>query len=347
MNNYKISKYTNSLPLTIISGSGDFENPMGYGYGELLEDLSKSEVVRIISYSIVSDREKELIELLEKNLREHPNHDIKIILGLPSRYGFERGTVDKYKNDVNTTLGNLEEFVKLGGRVSFNLKSHAKLVGTKNSLYIGSQNFTSWSRSNFELGVVLNDASMIKEIYENHFESCWNADLVYEKKVSSVMLQNFILTHSLLIHYLLNELEQSLSIDGSCPLTWEENFEILNDIVSILNIIGESLPNDCFKFKELLKKFYDVYKNEENNFDFGIQYDKYYEPNPFGVDGMYCSESIADIEAKKEAEEHINISIYNFISHKTNILELLKVIDYDIDNNDINKNEMTERLMEK
>ncbi|MGQ7546936.1 phospholipase D-like domain-containing protein [Streptococcus suis] len=339
MNNYKISKYTNSLPLTIISGSGDFENPMDYGYGELLDDLSKSEVVRIISYSIVSDREKGLIELLEKNLREHPNHDIKIILGLPSRYGFERGTVDKYMNDVNATLGNLKEFVKLGGRVSFNLKSHAKLVGTKNSLYIGSQNFTSWSRSNFELGVILNDVSLIKEIYKNHFESCWNDDLVFKIKFPYSILQNIILTHSLL-----NDLEQSLSIDGSCPLTWEENFEILSDIVSILNIIGESIPNDCFKFKELLNKFNDGYKNEEKNFDFDIQYNRYYEPNPFGVEGIYCSESIADIEAKKEAEEHINDSIYNFTFRKSNIRELLKVIDYDVDNNDINNKEITERL---
>lgn len=52
----------------------------------------------------------------------------------------------------------------------FNFNNHAKIIGTENVVYIGSQNFSVASKNNYEAGIITRDKEFIKNLYDSFFE---------------------------------------------------------------------------------------------------------------------------------------------------------------------------------
>jgi len=141
----------------------------GFGYQEVLDDFPTAETIRILTYNISSYGNKILLEKLKT-----VNAEIKFITNIPSRWANYRSTEDgdRARYRINLYLKNLnpknfsERF-----SVYFCVENHAKIIGTENVVYIGSQNYSDESGGNIEAGVIIRDRDFIQKLYSDFFEN--------------------------------------------------------------------------------------------------------------------------------------------------------------------------------
>lgn len=143
-----------------------------YGYQEVLDDFKNAKKIRIITFNITSNPKDKLFD----SLIGLEDVDIQFITNIPSRLEWystsskgeylrrtARNTIEMYVEKLNPkNFNNIIPF--------FNFNNHAKIIGTENIVYIGSQNFSVASSNNYEAGIVTSDKEFIKKLYEGFFE---------------------------------------------------------------------------------------------------------------------------------------------------------------------------------
>jgi hypothetical protein len=133
-----------------------------FGYGAVLDDFPKALFINIITYNI-SPRENELMDLIRSLDSEK---EVTIITNIPGRFpkycgkGRERAATN-IKNYL-ALLDPSKFRCKLS--VFFNFKNHQKIIMTNNIAYIGSENFSTESKSNFECGVLFKNPEIISKL---------------------------------------------------------------------------------------------------------------------------------------------------------------------------------------
>lgn len=141
------------------------------GYQEVLDDFGNAQIIRIITYNITNSSK----DILFEKLSELKGVDIQFITNIPSR--FEWYATSK-KGDYlrKTAQSNIEIYLdKLNPKKYdnivpfFNFNNHAKIIGTENIVYIGSQNFSVASKNNYEAGIITRDKEFIKNLYDSFF----------------------------------------------------------------------------------------------------------------------------------------------------------------------------------
>lgn len=143
-----------------------------FGYQEVLDDFKNAKKIRIITYNVTNNPK----DILFETLSELKDVDIQFITNMPSRWGWystskkgeylrktAKDGIEIYLNKLNPEkFDNIVPF--------FNFNNHAKIIGTENIVYIGSQNFSVASSNNYEAGIITRDKEFIKNLYESFFE---------------------------------------------------------------------------------------------------------------------------------------------------------------------------------
>lgn len=143
-----------------------------FGYQEVLDDFKNAKKIRIITFNITNNPKDRLFE----SLIGLEDVDIQFITNIPSRLEWyatsnkgeylkrtARNTIEVYVDKLNpNNFNNIIPF--------FNFNNHAKIIGTENIVYIGSQNFSVASANNYEAGIITRDKEFIKNLYEGFFE---------------------------------------------------------------------------------------------------------------------------------------------------------------------------------
>lgn len=143
-----------------------------FGYQEVLDDFKNAKKIRIVTFNITNNPKDKLFE----KLRDLEGVDIQFITNIPSRLEWyatsskgeylkktARNTIEMYVDKLNPK--NFDNIVPF-----FNFNNHAKIIGTENIVYIGSQNFSVASANNYEAGIITRDKEFIKDLYKSFFE---------------------------------------------------------------------------------------------------------------------------------------------------------------------------------
>ena len=234
--------------VTLVGGTGD------YLYREILDDLPNAKKVRLMTYNIEKKENSELYAALHKI---QGDADFKWIFRMLSRWEdgyYKKDSLDKFKNE-------LQNIIKIVGsndfkcpvHVAVNEKNHAKIFGTENILYMGSQNFSEGSKNNYEIGVVIRDKKYIQQIYEKLFDVVYNADeSIKNNQVYSQKVNNSIFKMLLEINKMINSISYMISEDSAeafdtieASEIWEDIkegiSEVTNIIVSLEEVVDQQL----------------------------------------------------------------------------------------------------------
>ena len=157
-------------------------------YKEVLNDFSNAKIIRIITYNISKNQNYDALLDALKNT----NADIQLITNVPSRmekyYDSEAGLRMRSaaKNNIRVYISKLNPENFHGQFIPFfNIKNHAKIIGTENIVYIGSANFSNESAYNIETGVLIEDKNFIQNLYKQFFDEVKNESLSYFDEIFS------------------------------------------------------------------------------------------------------------------------------------------------------------------
>ncbi|MGG1345086.1 phosphatidylserine/phosphatidylglycerophosphate/cardiolipin synthase family protein [Bacillus toyonensis] len=144
------------------------------GYQMVLDEFQHAKCISIVTYNINTyERNSVLIKELRKL---NKSTKITIILNIPDGSYLKNIKKNKEENNINNVIKkikyalNVLEHEKFGSlEVYVNLENHAKLIMTDTIAYIGSQNFSDASEGKFELGFLVKDPKVIRDIERNIF----------------------------------------------------------------------------------------------------------------------------------------------------------------------------------
>lgn len=172
-------------------------------YKKVLEDFSHAKTIRIVTYNISKNqRLDKLIDALK-----HTSADIQLITNVPSRMP-EYYNTNAGQHMRNAAHANIQIYVAKLNPESFqgqfvpffNVKNHAKIIGTENIVYIGSANYSNESANNIETGVLIEDKQFIQQLYFDFFDKIKNQSLsYYDEEFSAFRL--FVLSLQAKFHH--------------------------------------------------------------------------------------------------------------------------------------------------
>lgn len=144
-----------------------------YGYQQVLDDLMKAEKVRILTYSNISEPFLDKLRDLDENV------DIKIIVSAAGLWTNNNAYDSKKLEEKLDEMRGVFEFNKYKSNVTlhFCYKNHAKMIGTGNVLYVGSENYSVASRYNYEAGFLIKDSDNIEKIYKEYLDKIETVEL--------------------------------------------------------------------------------------------------------------------------------------------------------------------------
>lgn len=151
-------------------------------YREVLDDFQQAKTIRIITYNISKNQKFDAL----LNALKNTEAEVRLITNVPSR-------MDTYYNSNggnymrSAARKNIEIYIsKLDpNKFSpnflpyFNIRNHAKLIGTENIVYIGSANYSNESQNNIEAGILIEDKKFIKDLYIEFFDKVQEESLSY------------------------------------------------------------------------------------------------------------------------------------------------------------------------
>ena len=278
-----------NVNVEFVGGKGE------YLYQPVLEDIPNAHQIRLLTYNMEQyNKKSELYNTLHK-IQE--DADFKWIFNIPNRdkegkyqkkYQTQDGFLDTLKRTMNTYTSIIEskEFL-CEVKAAENDENHAKIFGTENVLYIGSQNFSEASKNNYEVGVIIRDKNYIQKIYKNFFDPIYNANGSI-KRYKSGRIWKIVLHLNLVIDLLVNmvsDTDMAETFDNiyaeSCyehakkllreivsdleNLSFGKNTEILSDIAWRLSDIYTDLDNDSDVQDLLHYDFIDACAEIEND----------------------------------------------------------------------------------
>lgn len=151
-------------------------------YREVLDDFQQAKIIRIMTFNISRNQKKDaLLDALKTAEAE-----VRVITNVPSRMdtyyrskaGNNMRSIARKNIKIYISKLNPDNFTKKFSPY-FNVKNHAKIIGTENIVYIGSANYSNESASNIEAGVLIRDKEFIKKLYEDFFAKVQEDSLSY------------------------------------------------------------------------------------------------------------------------------------------------------------------------
>ncbi len=225
-----------------------------HNFTEVLESFCDSSRIAISTYNIsTSDN-----SLLNKIIDSHPSMSI-IILNIPGR--FENYTTGKARLKARNVINSYCNLVSalnfnLNLRILFNFKNHAKIIVTDNLAYIGSANYSSESKDNFECGVVFNDVDICSQIYEKLFMAIASSSIDYTPTAKIRFFTKKYQEFTEIYQNLTAELHDSLYTLIDHPSGYKEIFDYEKDditceLIEKLDEVNEQLSEYADQFKYL------------------------------------------------------------------------------------------------
>ncbi|MBS4199318.1 hypothetical protein KHA93_06580 [Bacillus sp. FJAT-49732] len=225
------------------------------GYQEVLDDFNNTDYIFILTYNI----SKNNIELLNYLANLDKSTTVDIITNIPNRFEsyYNQYVRNRAKDTVRVYLNKLDP-KKFDSVLStyFNFENHAKIVMTKNVVYIGSSNFSDESRKNVECGIITRDIDFIKTIRN---------EIIPYLKIESEQYYSNDLINSLQIEYkfiyykligMIEEVRLSCHSIGDHQGRFFEYFDLINNTDYIetsldrLSEVFEEFENICEQIVE-------------------------------------------------------------------------------------------------
>lgn len=297
-------------------------------FNEVLDSFKYANEIIITTYNI-SKNDDSLIQSL-KNLNQ--NQHVKLFTNIPKRYNSyfnyyhknqAKTLIDNYIKKLNPTSFdcNIEVF--------FSFSNHSKIIATDSVAYIGSANFSSESKKNFEVGVLFKDGNfmnylnneVLPELIESSFE------YYLEKEVKEIALAYHILET-------IKKLSKELSDSFYMPI--EINGKVIDKAFRLnflggLSYITDGLQNNLCEIKQYLNSFFNNIEVHEEDEDYYIEADT--KLSSLNIDYILelidedsliykianCSEEkFIENEIKNQSEEYgeINSDILNDNAHE-------------------------------
>lgn len=326
-------------------------------FDEVIQDFSNAEEVRILTYSrIGSYRFHSNLSLL-KNLA--PGTKLRIIVALPGiknekkkngEYDYDRYTVDSIKEELKNIEYqlDLDKYASEDFEMSVCLNNHAKLVGTENILYIGSANYSDFSKRNYEAGMIIRDKKVIRKIYHDYFDQIV-ALRYYGDRDDEIRLNVLVMTDSL--EKPLENLKMNIELFA---YSYDERIEIMEKVKTIyLALVGQAEEIvgslECYE-SNLVEKSIDVANEILGDLEaiknyifngFDSLYEKtieffadYYEEEHMRRKGVttsdaWLNEEMPYIKLCDEEEQEYLISQYwtEDLLGKSEVVETVKILD--------------------
>lgn len=144
------------------------------GFQAVIKDFPKANEIRILTYSNIYSKKNDY----KLNILKKLSVDQKIIIvvslagirentTVPNTY--DKDEIKKKLQDMKS-LFQLDEYQSKDITIKVCFKNHAKLIGTENVLYVGSANYSEHSYYNYEAGMLIEDSTAIREIYNKFFD---------------------------------------------------------------------------------------------------------------------------------------------------------------------------------
>ncbi|GAB6453571.1 phospholipase D-like domain-containing protein [Bacillus cereus] len=235
------------------------------GYQVVLDEFQHAKCINIVTYNINT---YERYSVLIKELRKlNKSTKITIILNIPDGSYLKNIKKNKEENNINNVIKKIKnalsvlEHEKFGSlEVYVNLENHAKLIMTDTIAYIGSQNFSDASEGKFELGFLVKDPKVIRDIENNIFTEiknksihCITSEYRATMEEISVKMRN----------KLQNIREDILTCVGDPPfIPWQEVFFI--DDAYFHRERWEEFKEFHSEFEVITEKLIDEYPSEFN-----------------------------------------------------------------------------------
>ncbi|EIS6478276.1 hypothetical protein L0B62_001038 [Staphylococcus pseudintermedius] len=163
-------------------------------FKEVLDSFKIANEIIITTYN-VSKSDDSLIQSL-KDLNQ--NQHVKLFTNIPGRfdYYFKSNYKSQAKKIINNYIEKLDpKSFNCNLEVYFSFSNHSKIIATDSVAYIGSANFSSESKNNFEAGVLFKD---------EHFMNYLNKEVLpgLTKKSFEYYLKEEVENVSLVYYYL-------------------------------------------------------------------------------------------------------------------------------------------------
>lgn len=230
-----------------------------YGYRAVLDDFSNSSSINIITYNITA-KENELLNAIKRLDREK---EVTIISNIPGRFPKYCGEGRKRAaTNIKNYLAMLDPSkfeCKLS--VFFNFKNHQKIIMTNNIAYIGSENFSAESKSNYECGVLFKSPQIISKLYESFIPFIKSESISYNSakkfKIQMIYIKNKIeliynsIHESIIAHYSSparqNEQEEEIyeeDLDTAKIEMYREDLDDLGNLIDDFELLLEDMMCD-------------------------------------------------------------------------------------------------------
>lgn len=246
---------------TFVTYEGDIN------YKEVLSDFQQAKTIRIITYNISKNEKYDyLLEALKDT-----EADIRFITNVPSR-------MDAYYNSKagnymrSNARKNIEIYIsKLDPKnftpnflPYFNVKNHAKLIGTENIVYIGSANYSNESENNIEAGILIRDKDFIAKLYTDFFDKVQEDSLSYFDESFSVF-RLFILSLWAKFSYHHKKLLENVYTD------YERNKMMVADTIFIDRSDLATLYSDLEELESICQAAEDTYDEENEDYNDSLE----------------------------------------------------------------------------
>ena len=244
-------------------------------FQEVLDDIPNAKMVRLLTFNAETHMFSKLYDSLHKMKCDT---DFKWVFNFVSRKSDNPKYVryfnkEKFERHL-TFYGKIIESPGFESRVDvvINCTNHAKLFGTENVLYVGSQNFSEASVDNHELGFIVRDKRQIQKIYQ-FFDVVYNADEsihYYCNTEKAKRLTIVLIVLSTVISVLDNMYAQNDAevYDNSyaCQFVDDEKKE-LDYVLSELKSIAKGIQKESYypMFKKAVGLLKELYKEINND----------------------------------------------------------------------------------
>lgn len=244
-------------------------------YKEVLKDFSNAEKIRIATYNVSKNSKYD--KLL--NALKNTNADVKFVTNVPSRMpqyfngpkGQSMRSNAKENIDIYIARLNPEQYSDSFSPF-FNVKNHAKIIGTENIVYIGSANYSNESKFSVETGVLIEDKKFIEELYNEFFDKLIETSIpYYDENFTSFQVflmslyTKFQLHHQKLLSEVYTDYERVKRTVADSVLISTNDLELmyrdLEDLEDVCNIADDTFDesNDDYNDElEQIKSGFDV-----------------------------------------------------------------------------------------
>ena len=272
-------------------------------FNEVLDSFKFANEIIITTYNI-SKNDDSLIQSL-KNLNQ--NQHVKLFTNIPNR--FNSYFKNYHKNQAKKLIDN---YIKKLDPTSFNcnievyfsFSNHSKIIATDSVAYIGSANFSSESKKNFEVGVLFKDGNFMNYLNNEVLPELIENSLEYylEMEVKEIALAYDCLET-------IKELSVELSESFYMPI--EVNGRIISksfrlNFLGGLSYIIDGLQNNLCEIDQHLNSFFMNMEVREEDEDYYIEAETI-------LSSLNINDILELIDEESDLYKYINSSEEKFI----------------------------------